>query len=213
MEKLIENNHVIISGELVSELFFSHKVFGEGFYTAKLSVKRKSGNIDVLSILISERIIDIKREWKGEMVKVYGQVRSYNKHEGDRSRLILSVFIKQFETLTDDEITQSDDKNSMFLDGFICKEPIYRETPSGREISDVFIAVNRPYRKTDYIPCIVWGRNARFASNLEVGTHIQIWGRLQSREYQKKIGENEFETRIVYEVSASRIEVVEETEE
>lgn len=209
-KKMINNNQITVSGELVSEFSFDHEVFGEKFYTTKLSVERKSGNIDVLPVLISERIIDIKREWKGEMVKVYGQVRSYNKHEENKSRLILSVFVKQFENLADDEPLQSGDENSISLDGYICKPPIYRETPLGREIADILLAVNRPYGKSDYIPCICWGRNARFASGLEVGTRLQIEGRIQSREYRKQISDEECETRIAYEVSVSRLEVAED---
>lgn len=212
-KKMINNNQITVSGELVSEFSFDHEVFGEKFYTTKLSVERKSGNIDVLPILISERIIDIKREWKGEVVKVYGQVRSYNKHEENKSRLILSVFVKQFENLADDEPLQSGDENSISLDGYICKPPIYRETPLGREIADILLAVNRPYGKSDYIPCIAWGRNARFAEGLEVGARLRIDGRIQSREYQKRISDDEFETRTAYEVSISKMETVEETEE
>lgn len=214
-KKMINNNQITVSGELVSEFSFDHEVFGEKFYTTKLSVERKSGNIDVLPILISERIIDIKREWKGEMVKVYGQVRSYNKHEENKSRLILSVFVREFEEIEfeHEEPGSGNDENNILLDGYICKKPSYRKTPLGREISDILLAVNRPYGKSDYIPCIAWGRNARFAGGLEVGTRLQIEGRIQSREYQKRISETENETRIAYEISVSKMETVEETEE
>ena len=211
-KKMINNNQITVSGELVSEFSFDHEVFGEKFYTTKLSVERKSGNIDVLPILISERIIDIKREWKGEMVKVYGQVRSYNKHEENKSRLILSVFAREFEEIEfeHEEPGSGNDENNILLDGCICKKPSYRKTPLGREISDILLAVNRPYGKSDYIPCIAWGRNAVYASGLEVGTRLQIEGRIQSREYQKRISDGECETRTAYEVSISRLEVAED---
>lgn len=210
MDNRIANNKVTISGEIVSEFAFSHEFYGEKFYTAELSSERTSGKRDTVPIMVSDRIVDVSKEWTGQTVKVSGQIRTYNKHEESRTRLLLSVFVREFETPEEAVLY---DENTIFLDGFICKEPNYRKTPLGREISDILLAVNRPYGKSDYIPCIVWGRNARFASSLEVGTHIQIWGRLQSWEYQKKIGEDEVETRTAYEVSASRIEVVEETEE
>ena len=209
-KKMINNNQITVSGELVSEFSFDHEVFGEKFYTTKLSVERKSGNIDVLPILISERIIDIKRERKGEMVKVYGQVRSYNKHEKNKSRLILSVFAREFEEIEfeHEEPGSGNDENNILLDGYICKKPSYRKTPLGREISDILLAVNRPYGKSDYIPTICWGRNARFTSGLKVGTRLQIEGRIQSREYIKKKEDGELEKRTAYEVSVSKMEVV-----
>ena len=136
--------------------------------------------------------------------------RSYNRHEENRNRLVLSVFVREIEFISDDEKEREQSKtNQIFLDGFICKAPVYRKTPLGREIADLLLAVNRPYGKSDYIPCICWGRNARFASSFEVGGHIQIWGRIQSREYQKKIGEDQTEKRVAYEVSVSKIECVE----
>lgn len=213
MDNRIINNQVTISGGIVSEFLFSHEVFGEKFYVAELSAKRTSGTADILPIMVSDRLVDVSQEWKGQIVKVGGQLRTYNKHEGEKNRLILSVFVREFEAWEDDGTEMPNDENTIFLDGFICKKPVYRKTPLGREIADILLAVNRPYGKSDYIPCIIWGRNASFVSRLEVRTHVQICGRLQSREYQKKNGEDEIETRIAYEVSASRIEVVEETEE
>lgn len=213
MNNIITNNQVTIIGRIVSEFSFNHEIYGEKFYTAELSSERTSGQLDTIPIMVSGRLVDVSKEWSGQTVKVNGQLRTYNKHEENRTRLLLSVFVREFEAWEYDGMEiPPNDENTTFLDGFICKEPNYRETPLGREITDILLAVNRPYGKSDYIPCIVWGRNARFASNLEVGTHIQLWGRLQSREYQKKIGEDEVETRVAYEVSISRIEVVEETE-
>lgn len=213
MENIIKNNQITVSGKLVSEFTLSHETTGEKFYVAKLSVERKSGNADILPIMVSDRLVDISKEWAGQIVRVGGQIRTYNNHEENKNRFILSVFAREFEVWEDDGTERLGDENEVFLDGFVCKAPVYRETPLGREIADVLLAVNRSYGKSDYIPCVVWGRNAKFVSGLDVGTHIQIHGRLQSREYQKRIEENEVETRVTYEVSAGRIEVVEETED
>lgn len=140
-----------------------------------------------------------------------GQFRSYNRHDEAKNRLVLSVFAREITFLEENEEEQN--PNHIFLDGYVCKKPVYRKTPLGREIADVLLAVNRPYGKSDYIPCICWGRNARFVEQFEVGTHIQLWGRIQSREYQKKIGEDEYEKRVAYEVSVSKLEYLEEEEE
>lgn len=212
MTREIENNQVTLSGEITSNFEFNHEVFGEGFYTAMLSAERESGTKDIIPIMVSDCLVDIKADWKGRLAKVSGQFRSYNKHEENKNRLILSVFVREFEEF--EELPFSDNSsNHISLDGCICKQPIYRKTPLGREISDILLAVNRPYGKSDYIPCIAWGRNAIFASSLEVGTRLQIEGRIQSREYIKKISNDETETRTAYEVSVSKLEVVEETEE
>lgn len=212
-EKIIENNRVIIIGEIVSEFAFSHEVFGEKFYTTYLSTERTSGTADVIPVMVSDRLVDITENWIGQSVRVGGQFRSYNKHEEEKTRLLLSVFAREFEVQKDDGEVRLYDKNSISLDGCICKEPNYRETPLGREIADLLLAVNRPYGKSDYIPCICWGRNARFAGQLEVGTRIAIEGRIQSREYEKRISDTETETRTVYEVSVSKINAIEEMEE
>lgn len=212
MEKrMFENNRVTISGEIVSDFEFSHEIYGEGFYIAHLSSKRTSGTADIIPIMVSDRLVDVKADWKGRIARIEGQFRSCNKRDGNRNRLILSVFAREFEEI--EELPFSDDCNSIFLDGHICKEPKYREIPLGREIADILVAVNRPYGKSDYIPCICWGRNARFAGELGVGAHIQIEGRIQSREYLKKISDTETETRTAYEVSVRKINVVEETED
>lgn len=210
MARKIENNRVTVSGEIVSDFDFSHEVYGEKFYTTKLAVERKSGTKDIVPIMASDRLIKIE-DMTGKKVKVSGQFRSYNKHEGDKNRLVLSVFARNFEVLEDLPFTN--DVNEIFLDGYICKKPNYRETPLGREICDILLAVNRPYGKSDYILHIAWGRNAAFAGGLEVGARLQIEGRIQSREYRKKISDTEVETRTAYEVSASSLTVVEETEE
>ena len=203
-EKVMENNRVTVIGTIVSDFTFSHAVFGEGFYLVDLSVSRLSEQADVIPLMVSERLMDVTRDYRGCTIETDGQFRSYNRHEGVKNRLVLSVFVREVQFL--EEFTDYTKTNQIFLDGYICKEPIYRKTPLGREIADLLVAVNRPYGKSDYIPCIAWGRNARFASGFSVGTRIQIWGRVQSREYTKKLSETECEKRTAYEVSVSKLE-------
>ena len=205
-DKVIENNQVVIMGEIVSDFSFSHEIFGEGFYMVEVKVERLSDSSDIIPLMVSERLIDVKADYRGQLIMVTGQFRSYNRHEERRNRLVLSVFAREITFI--DEMEESSKTNQIFLDGYICKEPIYRKTPLGREIADLLLAVNRPYGKSDYIPCICWGRNARYASAFEVGGHVLIWGRIQSREYMKRIGENETEKRTAYEVSVSKLEYV-----
>ena len=213
LDKVIENNRVCIIGEIVSEFTFSHEVFGEGFYIANVSVNRLSDMVDVIPLMISERLIDVTKDYRGMKIEVAGQFRSYNRHEGTKNKLVLSIFVRELRFLEDDEMPEEQSKsNQIFLDGYVCKPPIYRKTPLGREIADILVAVNRPYGKSDYIPCIAWGRNARFAGGLEVGAHLKVSGRVQSREYTKKIGEEEVERRVAYEVSVSKIDLVEDEE-
>lgn len=213
MNREFDNNKVTLSGEIVSNFGFSHEVYGEGFYTAMLASERLSGQKDIIPIMVSERLVDVKAEWIGRFARISGQFRSYNKHENRRRHLELSVFVSGFEDITDERGFGLEDKNFIFFDGYICKKPTYRKTPLGREIADILLAVNRPYGKSDYMPCIAWGRNAVYASSLEVGTRLQIDGRIQSREYQKRISDDKYETRTAYEVSISKLTVVEETEE
>ena len=207
-DKVIENNQVVIMGEIVSDFVFSHEIFGEGFYMVDVEVERLSDSSDVIPVMISERLLNVEQDYKGERIAVTGQFRSYNRHEEKKNRLILSVFAREVEFI--DAIEESSKSNQIYLDGFICKDPIYRKTPLGREIADLLIAVNRPYGKSDYIPCICWGRNARFVSNFTVGSRCAIWGRIQSREYMKKINEEEVEKRVAYEVSVSKLELMDE---
>lgn len=207
-DKIIENNQVTIMGEIVSEFTFSHEVFGEGFYMVDVSVRRLSNSVDTIPVMISERLIDVTEDYTGEFLMVSGQFRSYNRHDEQKNRLVLSVFAREVSFI--EEELDGAKTNSILLDGYICKLPIYRKTPLGREIADLLLAVNRPYGKSDYIPCICWGRNARFASAVEVGEHVQILGRIQSREYVKKLSETETEKRTAYEVSVSKLECMEE---
>lgn len=206
-----KNNKVTLSGEIVSDFGFSHEIYGEKFYTADLKTIRKSNESDFIPIMVSDRFIDMKESWAGRFVRVSGQFRSCNRHEGERSRLILSVFAREIETgeFEYEELRIKYNENCIFLDGYICKQIIYRKTPLGREIADMILAVNRPYGKTDYIPCIAWGRNARFLCEFEVGARCAVWGRIQSRVYVKKIYETRSELRMAYEVSISKLEAVE----
>ena len=203
-DKMIENNQVTIMGQVASGFTFSHEVFGEGFYMVEVLVQRLSSSYDRIPLMISERLIDVTQDYTGEYISVSGQFRSYNRHEEQKNRLILSVFVREVSFV--DEEPDGSRTNSILLDGYICKEPVYRKTPLGREIADLLLAVNRPYGKSDYIPCICWGRNARFAAGFEVGEHIQILGRIQSRDYVKKISETETQKRTAYEVSVSKLE-------
>lgn len=207
-DKIIETNVVTVLGEVDSDLRFSHEMYGEGFYTLDIKVPRLSDHSDVLPVTVSERILvdlDLKL---GTIVKVDGQLRSYNKYMDGSNKLVLTIFARDMTTYTGEEELKN--PNQIFLNGYICKHPVYRTTPFGREITDMLVAVNRPYNKSDYIPCIAWGRNARFSEKLKVGDHIKVWGRVQSREYQKRLNEEELITKMAYEVSISKMEIVEE---
>jgi len=200
-------NQAIVAGEVISDFQFSHEIFGEGFYRLKIKVKRLSDAFDEIPLLISDRLVDVNQSYIGKKLEAKGQFRSYNKHENERNHLILSLFVRELEWI---DSYENHKPNYIMLDGYICKEPIYRMTPLGREICDILLAVNRAYGKSDYIPCICWGRNARFAGNLEVGSHIQVLGRIQSRKYQKKTGENDVICRVAYEISVNKLEIKEE---
>ncbi len=206
-DKVIENNQVVIMGEIVSDFQFSHEIFGEGFYMIDVKVPRLSESSDIIPLMVSERLIDVEEDYKGLNITVQGQFRSYNRHEERKNRLVLSVFAREIEFV--DETPESSKTNQIYLDGYICKEPIYRKTPLGREIADLLLAVNRPYGKSDYIPCICWGRNARFASNFTVGTRCEIWGSIQRREYINKISDEDAQKRASHELSVCKLELLE----
>ena len=207
-DKIIENNQVTIIGEVASTFTYSHEVFGEGFYMVDVLVRRLSDSDDRIPLMVSERLIDVTQDYRGSFIMVSGQFRSYNRHEEQKNRLVLSVFVREIEFI--EEEPDGAKTNYILLEGYICKKPVYRKTPLGREIADLLLAVNRPYGKSDYIPCICWGRNARYASNFEVGEHVQVLGRIQSREYVKKLSETETEVRTAYEVSVSKLECLNE---
>ncbi len=203
-----KNNKVYVAGEIVSDAKFSHEVYGEGFYEFYVRVMRLSGQADILPVTLSERLIQGGMLGKGKSIFALGQFRSYNKIENGKSRLMLTVFVRELLEEIPDK-----NPNSILLSGYICKPPIYRTTPFNREIADVLVAVNRAYNKSDYIPCIAWGRNARFVKNLTVGDKIAISGRIQSREYQKKLSETEMKTMTAYEVSVSKLAAFDSAEE
>ena len=213
----LENNYLTLVGKVTGEKEFSHEIYGERFYIFQLAIPRLSGNEDNIPITISERLIQEDTLQQGKKLLVKGQFRSYNSYENEKNRLILTVFAKDImeveenENEEENEIVKKDSiTNEVVLMGYICKKPIYRQTPFGREISDVLLAVNRAYNKSDYIPCIAWGRNARFCQNLEVGSQVKIVGRVQSRIYEKKYEDGTSQTRVAYEVSIGSLEVIEE---
>ncbi len=212
----LESNYLTLVGKVTGEKQFSHEIYGEKFYTFKLSIARLSGNADIIPITVSERIINDEMLAEGKKLLVKGQFRSYNSYENEKNKLILTVFAKDIVELNEENEDESEFAkkdgvtNEVVLVGFICKKPIYRQTPFGREIADLLLAVNRAYNKSDYIPSIAWGRNARFSQNLEVGTKVRVVGRVQSREYEKKHEDGTVENRIAYEVSIGSLEIVEE---
>lgn len=196
------NNRAYIRGEIVAKPIFSHEVFGEGFYETAIKTPRLSKEEDVIPVTISERLISSADFTVGSTVTLYGQFRSYNKAVGTKSKLVLTLFVR--------EVLQNDftkNPNMIYLSGYVCKPSIYRTTPFNREIADVLLAVNRSYNKSDYIPCIAWGRNARFCKNFPVGEHLAVEGRIQSRKYVKKIDETIQEEKTAYEISVAKISV------
>ena len=230
----LENNYLTLVGKVTGEKRFSHEIYGERFYVFNLEIprlsgnsdiipitvsERLSGNADIIPITVSERIVTDEMLIQGKKLLVKGQFRSYNSYENNKNRLILTVFAKdiiEVEEKEEDEENEMVKKdtitNEVVLVGYICKKPIYRQTPFGREISDILLAVNRAYNKSDYIPCIAWGRNARFCQDIEVGAQVKIVGRVQSRQYEKKHEDGTVETRVAYEVSVGSLEVIEEND-
>lgn len=206
MEGKSDNNKVMLAGKIVAPIKFQMEHKGEAFYRTILQVKRQSGHCDLIPLLLSERLLDDMKNYEGQLVCVNRQFRSYNSHEQTKTCLLLHAFVKELDILDSDE--EAGSMNEIFLQGFLCKAPVYRKTPLGREIADVLLAVNREYRRTDYIPCIVWGRNARFVSRLKVGDQIQVTGRIQSREYEKMEASEKVKKR-AYEVSVFRLNLVE----
>ena len=208
-----ENNYLVLVGEITSEKKFSHEIYGESFYVFNVEVARLSNATDIIPITISERLITNFDLSIGKKILVEGQFRSYNTYENERSRLVLTVFAKEIREYNEEqerEDGQEKVSNEVVLSGYICKKPIYRQTPFGREISDLLLAVNRAYNKSDYIPCIAWGRNARFCQDMQTGTEVKVIGRVQSRQYEKKYEDGTSEIKIAYEVSVSSLEVIDE---
>lgn len=203
------NNMAFVSGTVYGFPVYSHSAYGgEKFYSFDIEVKRTSGNVDFLPVIVSERTTDIDALRSGDIVSVHGEIRSYNLKCGEKTKLVLNVFARSVQVIEHVEADENGSNNSVYLDGYICKSPTYRETPMGRELSDAIVAVNRAYGKSDYIPCIFWGRNARFVSQLPVGSRVNLSGRFQSREYRKNIGDVT-EIRTALELSVGSLEVVE----
>lgn len=213
---LLENNHLVLVGKVTSEKTYSHEIYGEKFYIFDLEVPRLSSAVDIIPITVSERLLTNLDLGIGKKLCIHGQFRSYNSYQNERNKLILTVFAKDIVEVEEQE--ENEEKkdvvtNEVTLSGYVCKKPIYRQTPFDREISDLLLAVNRAYNKSDYIPCIAWGRNARFCQNMEVGTEVKIIGRVQSRKYEKKFEDGTSETRVAYEVSISSMEIIDKKDE
>mgnify|MGYP001624019801 FL=1 len=213
----LENNYLTLVGRVTGEKKFSHEIYGEKFYTFNLSIPRLSGNADIIPITISERLIFEDTLTEGKKLLIKGQFRSYNSYQNEKNRLILTVFAKDIQEIEEpaeqeenDIVKKEETTNEVVLIGFVCKKPIYRQTPFGREIADLLLAVNRAYNKSDYIPTIAWGRNARFCQNLEVGAQVKIVGRVQSRQYEKKYEDGTSEMKVAYEVSICSLELLNE---
>ena len=204
MENYNENNLIKIAGKVVEEPVFSHELYEEKFYILYIETRRLSQYSDKLPVIISERLYDISNIKKDDIFYIEGQFRSYNKLNEGKSKLILSIFAREFVKKDDEEILTLNDANFV---GFICKQPIYRKTPLGREIADVLVAVNRSYKKSDYIPCILWGRNAKFCETLPVGSKVKISGRIQSRKYEKKNQDGTVIPKVEYEISVSKFSI------
>lgn len=209
METNTNNNLAEVCGVVDDELQFNHEIFGESFYTFTLKIPRLSGTSDRIKVMVSDRLLSELELNVGDFVEITGQFRSYNSYENGDNKLILTVFAKDI-TLSEDEMSKN--PNSLFLNGYVCKEPVYRTTPFGREITDLLLAVNRTYNKSDYIPVIAWGRNARYCKGFHVGDNVKVWGRIQSRDYQKRLSEEEVITKTAYEVSVSKLELVDNNE-
>ena len=216
----LENNYLTLVGKVTGEKRFSHEIYGERFYVFDLSIPRLSGNADIIPITVSERLLKEDTLQEDRKILVKGQFRSYNSYENEKNRLILTVFAKDLTEIEEsneeeeNEIVRKDIiTNEVVLVGYICKKPIYRQTPFGREISDLLLAVNRAYNKSDYIPCIAWGRNARFCQDLEVGAQVKVVGRVQSRTYEKKFEDGRIENRVAYEVSVGSLEIIQEDDD
>ena len=213
----LENNYLTLVGKVTGEKKFSHEIYGERFFTFNLSIPRLSGNSDVIPVTTSERLITDEMLTEGNKLLIKGQFRSYNSYENEKNKLVLTVFAKDVQEVKDNENSEENEitkkemtTNEVVLIGYVCKKPIYRQTPFGREIADLLLAVNRAYNKSDYIPTIAWGRNARFCQNLEIGTQVKIVGRVQSRMYEKKHEDGTVEQKVAYEVSICSLELIEQ---
>lgn len=206
MSKPMENNQAVVCGQIVSGFSFNHETFGEKFYLTYINLERLSTVCDVLPVMVSERLVDTTQNLTGKMVNITGQFRSYNRHDEQGSHLMLSILAKDINLI--DDLAVDVRNNFIYLEGYICKEPVYRETPLGRELTEILLAVNRSYGKADYIPCICWGKNAVKGSSFNVSDKCALKGRIQSRKYIKRLSNDKEEERIAYEVSVVSLEML-----
>lgn len=195
------NNNVRVTGR-IDGFAYDHTAYGEKFYASHVHIRRLSETVDDIPVIASEYLVK-KDDFDGKCVEIDGEFRSMNMEMEGKSKLILQIFAKNIRTTQE----KADDENKIVLNGFVVKKPVYRITPSGREITNMLIAVNRPRWRSDYIPCVCWGRSAKWAEDLTVGTAIFIEGRIQSRTYVKKLSDEEREVRTAYEVSIGKMEV------
>ena len=198
-------NSIHLRGHVCQPLQFGHELFGEQFFVTTLRVPRLSGAEDFLPITLSERLLIDEPIAAGSILCLDGQLRSYNKVVEGSGRLLITAFAQRLLPEEDEE-----NPNRVQLTGALCKAPSYRTTPFGREIADLMLAVNRSYGKSDYIPCITWGRTARYAANLKIGDKVQLVGRFQSRNYQKQLPDGTILNKVAYEVSVSRLSAMKE---
>ena len=205
-DNIYQTNKAVVSGIVATPLKFSHKTYGEIFYTFILGIERRSGYVDEINVMISERLIYERPPEERDFVEIIGQVRTYNETADGKNKLNVVIFAREIDIEPEDTYYE----NYIFLEGFLCKPPVKRTSPLGRDICDLMVAVNRMYNKSDYVPCIAWGRNARFVQDLTVGSRIMLSGRIQSREYQKRLSEEEVVTMTAYEVSVSKLATVDE---
>ena len=196
-----KTNSIELAGVLGDKIELSHTVYGEKFYSCFLDIKRLSNRTDSVPVTIPEKLLVQHRIKSGDCMRMEGQLRSYNYYlkvddlsSNKKSRLVVTAFCKSI-------LPYEEDVNSVQLDGFVCKPPIYRVTPFGKHICDLLVAVNRSYSKSDYIPVIYWGENAKRASSLTVSSNIRVSGRLQSREYEKRKDDGDITVKTTYEVS------------
>lgn len=202
--KYMENNRALVVGEIVTPFIYSHEFLGEKYYTFRVATERESGIDDIIPCTISDRLANVKEDLTGRQVRIEGNFRSRNANDGERSKLLLTLFVKEFE-LSEDFVNLSH-TNIIELNGYICKKPIFRQTPKGRLICDFLLAVNYDNGKSAYIPCIAWGRNARYIDRLDIGTRLEVLGRIQSREYNKKHEDGTEEIKVAYEISVQLVE-------
>ena len=191
-----------ICGEVIDGAKLSHQTYGEAFYTFTMGIFRNSGFEDKVKIMMSERLLATIDLAEGMFLEIKGQIRTYNEAVEGRNRLNIVVFVQEFSVVED----ICEYINDIHLEGYICKSPLSRTSPLGRRICDLMLAVNRMYNKSDYIPCIAWGRNAIYSGTLDIGDKISITGRLQSRQYKKRTEDGDVLLKTAYEVSVLKLE-------